>query len=301
MLGKIASAGIYNGVTIETALDPKVQPFLYDHRIEGTPVLPGVMGIEAFAEAAKCLAAGWTIESIDDINFLAPFKFYRNEPRTVTVRTIIRAEGDGLVATCALVGSRLLPNQSEPHETTHFTARVRLTKSGATAATAPSNISVPRATGAVIDAREIYRVYFHGAAYQVVQNAWRDGNRIISQFTPMLPNNHVPADRPTSVAPRLIELCFQTAGLWEMGMQSRMGLPLHVDRVTAWQASDSIDGPVHAVVEPSPDGTNFTARVVDAAGTSCLELSGYRTVTFNTDTSAMQGIKAVISGQLVTA
>ena len=40
------------GFTVETTLDPKVQPFLHDHQIDGTPVLPGVMGIEAFAEAA---------------------------------------------------------------------------------------------------------------------------------------------------------------------------------------------------------------------------------------------------------
>ena len=38
--------------TIQASLDPAVQPFLHDHQIGGTPVLPGVMGIEAFAEAA---------------------------------------------------------------------------------------------------------------------------------------------------------------------------------------------------------------------------------------------------------
>jgi len=29
------------GLTIETTLDPREQPFLHDHQIEGTPVLPG--------------------------------------------------------------------------------------------------------------------------------------------------------------------------------------------------------------------------------------------------------------------
>ena len=42
------------------------------------------MGIEGFAEAALALLPGWSITSIDDVNFLAPFKFYRNEPRTIT-------------------------------------------------------------------------------------------------------------------------------------------------------------------------------------------------------------------------
>jgi NAD(P)-dependent dehydrogenase (short-subunit alcohol dehydrogenase family) len=72
MVGKITGLGIYSGLTMETTLDPKLQPFLYDHQIDGIPVLPGVMGIEAFAEAALCLHPGWYIESIEEVNFLAP-------------------------------------------------------------------------------------------------------------------------------------------------------------------------------------------------------------------------------------
>ena len=77
MVGKIASVGVQSGLTIETTLDPAIQPFLHDHQIDGTPVLPGVMGIEAFAEAALCLLPGWHVEAIEDVNFLAPFKFYQ--------------------------------------------------------------------------------------------------------------------------------------------------------------------------------------------------------------------------------
>ena len=44
------------------------------------------------------------------------------------------------------------------------------------------------------------------------------------------------------MAPRLIELCFQTAGLWEMGVQSRMGLPQHVGRVALLQAPHPAQG-----------------------------------------------------------
>src|SRR5208282_3777424 len=98
MLGKIASLGIHDGFTIKTELDPKVQPFLHDHQIDGTPVLPGVMVIEAFAEAASHLLPDWHVEAVEDVNFLAPFKFYRNEPRTVTVETAIRPHGDTMVA-----------------------------------------------------------------------------------------------------------------------------------------------------------------------------------------------------------
>src|SRR5271157_3548811 len=46
MVGKITGMTVNAGLTMETTLDPAAQPFLYDHRIDGTPVLPGVMGIE---------------------------------------------------------------------------------------------------------------------------------------------------------------------------------------------------------------------------------------------------------------
>ncbi len=63
MIGKIASVGLQTGFKIETTLDPAIQPFLHDHQIDGTPVLPGVMGVEAFAEAALNLLPGWHVAS----------------------------------------------------------------------------------------------------------------------------------------------------------------------------------------------------------------------------------------------
>src|SRR5215471_21562471 len=47
---------------------------------------------------------------------------------------------------------------------------------------------------------------------------------------------------------RLIELCFQTAGLWEISVHYRMGLPQHIDRVCLYRAPELADGPLYAVV-----------------------------------------------------
>ena len=93
---------------VRTALDPAVQPFLYDHRIDGTAVLPGVMGLEAFAQAARLLAPGWHVVAVEDVDFRAPVKFYRDEPRTLTVTALVRPDGDDLVAECRLEAERVL-------------------------------------------------------------------------------------------------------------------------------------------------------------------------------------------------
>src|SRR5207249_9689292 len=103
MIGTVAGMGLHSGLTIETTLDPNVQAFLHDHQIDGTPVLPGVMGIEAFAEAALALLPGWHVEAIEAVKFLAPFKFYRKQPRTVTVQAAFYAEGSALLADCRLI------------------------------------------------------------------------------------------------------------------------------------------------------------------------------------------------------
>ena len=275
IIGKIATIGLHSGLKIETTLDPAIQPFLHDHQIDGTPVLPGVMGIEAFAEAALCLLPSWHIEAIEDVNFLAPFKFYRKEPRTVTVEAVIRPERDTLLASCRLTGQRSLPNQAEPQVTTHFTAQVRLTRQTSKAVIVPP-LGTP--LGHIIESAEIYPLYFHGPAYQVVERAWWDGHRIVGLMANSLPANHLPSELPTLMAPRLIELCFQTAGLWEMGTQARMGLPLHIDRVSSLLIPESADTRLYAVVTSDPARGSFDAQVTDTKGNCYLRLNGYRTV-----------------------
>ena len=177
MVGNITGMGIYSGLTMETTLDPPSQPFLYDHRIDGTPVLPGVMGIEAFAEAAVCVHPGWYVQGVEEVNFLAPFKFYRDEPRTLTVQVMYYPEADRIVADCRLIGRRKLANQEQPQETLHFTARVRLARQAPDAVTGKPIIT---SSDSVVDAAEIYHVYFHGPAYQVVEQClvgWKANGR----------------------------------------------------------------------------------------------------------------------------
>jgi acyl transferase domain-containing protein/NAD(P)-dependent dehydrogenase (short-subunit alcohol dehydrogenase family) len=300
MIGKITGMGIYSGLTMETTLDPAAQPFLYDHRIDGTPVLPGVMGIEAFAEAALCVHPGWYVEGVEEVNFLAPFKFYRDEPRTLTVQAMYHLKADSLVADCRLIGRRTLTNQSEPQETTHFTARVCLTKRAPAMGTGKSLITT---SDSIVEAAEIYRVYFHGPAYQVVERAWWDGKRMVGLMAQDLPGNHQPSDQPTLMAPRLIELCFQTAGLWELGVQSRFGLPQDVQQVSLLRAPELADGKLYAVVTPNPDDGTFDADVVDAKGNCYLYLSGYRTAALpgNVDAETMKALQAVMSGETALA
>ena len=84
MTGRIASMSLTEGLTVLTELDPSRQAFLDDHRIDGTPVLPGVMGMEGFAEAAHALLPGWhQARSACDP---PPRQAFRDDPRRSSVR-----------------------------------------------------------------------------------------------------------------------------------------------------------------------------------------------------------------------
>lgn len=75
--------------------------------------------------------------------------------------------------------------------------------------------------------------------------------------------------------PGRVFLCFQTAGVWEIGTTGSMALPNHIDR--AWTSAAEPEGQIRAVVAPGEGGA-FTATVVDASGEVLTHLEGYRTI-----------------------
>ena len=276
MTGEVVGMGLFSGLTVETVLDPAKQPFLYDHQISQIPVLPGVMGIEAMAEAAKLIFSDRFVGAVENVHFLSPFKFYRGQPRTVTIHANFYPDKEDIIAECSLTGSRTLHGQSEPEVTTHFTGRVRLVASPF-AAGKESNVPVI-ADGVKAEGAQVYRVFFHGPAYQVIDSAWRKDDQVIGLFAKNLPLHHEPAELPLVVSPRFIEMCFQTASLTGLALQSRLGLPHAFRELKLAPPPDSAqDGTFFAVVISNPDDS-YDVKVVDAQGNVPMILRGYQTM-----------------------
>jgi hypothetical protein len=291
MTGRVAGMTADGEVTVLTDLDPNRQPFLHHHRIDGTAVLPGVMGIEGFAEAAHVLAPGWHVAAVEDLELLAPFKFYRDEPRTLELRARVRDGGDGtLVADCRLVGRRTLTGAGE-QEALHFTGRARLAREAPEAPTG----AAPGEGGKAVGHDAVYKVYFHGPAYQVLDRAWRENGNTVGALAPDLPADHEPGEGDTEFVPRLIELCFQTAGVLELGTAGRLALPAHVDRVVRYARADE-PGKLFATVSHREEGDGVDAEVVDSDGRVRVRLEGYRTIELpgGVDEDALAPIRAAM-------
>ena len=170
-----------------------------------------------------------------------------------------------------LTGERTLAGQA-PQRTTHFRATVRLGR------TPPAARPAERlhGEGPGVAAADLYAVYFHGPAYQVLERAWVRDGIAVGLLPAALPAAHHPPERPLAFAPRLVELCFQTAGLHEMRGTRRMGLPARLGRVEVLGDGGASAGRLTAVVHHRGAGP-FDAVVVDETGNALVRLEGYRT------------------------
>jgi hypothetical protein len=128
-----------------------------------------------------------------------------------------------------------------------------------------------------MSAPQVYAFYFHGPAYQVVRSAWRAGDRSVAALADLLPDNHRPPELPLVTAPRLVELCFQAAGLWQAGLEGRLALPAHVGSARVLLDPAGAAGALQATALQTAPGC-FDCAVIDAAGQVILRLDGYRTV-----------------------
>ena len=280
MAGKPATAKLFGGLEIETTLDPNEQPFLYDHAPDpGTPWLPGVMATEALAQAATLLAPGYNVVAVENEEMLGAFKFYRMAPRTLYVSAVITPQVGG-----ELVARAVLRSVTEPakpglptREAEHFRADVRLRRQ--TPEPRRIDFTAPDAENLPVRAAEIYEVFFHGPAYQVIEAGAVNGRSATALMARDLPPNTSPAHAASLMAPRLVELCFQAVALWSLKSAGSMALPSGIERVAVYrQAEEAGERRLYALVQAQAQDGVFDAQIVDEEGRVYVELQGFRTV-----------------------
>jgi hypothetical protein len=229
----------------------------------------------------------YRVAAIEDVHFTSPLKFYRNQPRTLTWRALVSPEGQGLLADVTLESQREIKVKGTIQTSTHFSGRVHLEAINEQDNAEPPTTEVPSWNGeTMVDPEAIYRVYFHGPAFQVLDGVNAYGERVIGKLRADLPPITKQA-KETLIAPRLIELCLQTAGVWEIGKTGALALPTSIERVVVHRLQEN-GKRVYAEIVPRPalDTVNgsdqeaevcFDARVIDEQGQVYLELLGYRT------------------------
>ncbi|MEN6409739.1 MAG: SDR family NAD(P)-dependent oxidoreductase, partial [Anaerolineaceae bacterium] len=272
MLSRVTHYDPIDGVVLEAELDPNQEPFLKDHALNGVPLLPGVMGIEGFSEAAQHISSilgaekgSFRVNQVEKIQFQTPFKFYHNQPRRVIWKARVLRVAEQLTVSVTL--ESVLALKGRPAEPVrHFSGCVHLQP-----VNEPVNAPVvqpPHWNGAyTVQAGDIYRLYFHGPAFQVLAGVQRSGEGVLGRMSANLPPFTAQPDE-MATSPLLVELALQTAGIWEAGSTGVLALPSSIGRMTL-HPSVATQGPIFAEVVPEGirDGqSSFNARVMDGEG-----------------------------------
>jgi hypothetical protein len=159
----------------------------------------------------------------------------------------------------------------------HFSGKVHLKQPEPEAQEASTNI--PKWNESyTVRAEDIYHLYFHGPAFQVLEGVQRSGESVLGKLNKKLPA-FTDGEHDLLSTPTLVELCFQTAGIWEIGKTGIMALPRSIESLTLYR--QNVNGAaIYAEVKPFRSGNgelHFDARVVDSKGRLYLELKEYRT------------------------
>ncbi|MEH1014695.1 SDR family NAD(P)-dependent oxidoreductase [Micromonospora sp. CPCC 206060] len=98
-------------VVLESSLTVGSDPYLADHRLDGTAVFPAVLGLEAMAQATATLRGGREVWSLRDAAFTAPITVPERAARTLRcaalgaahdpdeVEVVLRDDSDGFAGT----------------------------------------------------------------------------------------------------------------------------------------------------------------------------------------------------------
>ncbi len=262
---ELTALGSDGTATFEMVLDPKGLPMLEDHAIDGTPVLPGVMGLECFASVGKAFLPASNLAGFKDVAFSAPAKFHRNQPVKFVCRARKIPSGlHGTVAVRASLSSlfKAKVKGAKLTEKIHFEATVLL--SGWLRP--PVAGKAPSKTGD-ITSKSIYDVYFHGPSFQVLNAAGVEGKQSVGLLNPAIP------DAGYVASPMLVELAFQTAGLWGIVTRSAMALPAGIGEI---QFADAEPARKPAAAVASSLGDNlYDVTVLADDGTEVLSVKNF--------------------------
>ncbi len=276
-LGNVTSLQKGSEIHLEKEFNLNSDPYLADHAIEGTPYVPGVMGIETFMETATALT-GAVPQGLKDVHFYLPIKLLRNRPQAV--RVIGKASGN---EASMEIESDFINSKGVKMGNTrrHFTAKTLdgFTSNWASVkAEAMTGLTAPMS----VSKEEIYQKYFHGPSFQVLAGIIRvdkHASLAVYNTTPRPQWNDGP--RTLLANPMLIEAAFQCCGFQDMSIEHKMTLP---DGIAEVAVLNNQVPPAQLYLYGvnrgnTADGkTLHDAYVFDAQGNVWVEIHGYQAI-----------------------
>ncbi|MCK5773780.1 MAG: SDR family NAD(P)-dependent oxidoreductase, partial [Thermoplasmata archaeon] len=262
----------------ERRLDGVRERFLPDHSIMGTMVMPGVMGMEVFAEAASRLLPDKEFLGLESVSFRKPV----NIKGSTTFRVSAKIEGEKKGVTRISLDLVSDDPRKEGKKIEHYVGTALMGSREGVKHRIEGHPLRPGSVQARILRDEIYKHMFHGDRFRVLS-----GIDVLKEGELLGTYNRVPDDLfdpSTSFTPGDLisvpmqsEAGFQAAGAYVMDRFHMMALPTKVERLTVhrWMRSDELASVWVRFIENVDNTYTFDFDILDVDGNVTVSVGGY--------------------------
>ena len=225
LLDQVLSHSPGQSLVIGRKLSMERDLYLSDHAIEGVPLFPGVMGLEAFSEAAGIFAPDLKVVAMENVQFRQALKVHKG--KSIDMRICLQniSAPDEQKRIEAWVESDFIGPQEQKLGDTriHFKAVLVM---GKLQAMGYGPIHKQDSPDELIR-ENIYQILFHGPSFQVCNRIYRYTNNEVQASLHMNGNKLIKDMQPNWVIqPLLVELGLQAAGFYEYLQQEAPGATL---------------------------------------------------------------------------
>lgn len=269
-----------NTVKFESQIGAELLPYLYDHRIKGTAVMPAAAYIEMAFAAVKTLSAERPI--LHDIHFEQPLILPENSLCTLQLSVSSGPAGAGVFQIASRAEQEMVKT-----EIPHVSGKVVFNPSDqpARSSEAPSLMEIQARCAEVISPEEHYldlnrQGFEYGPSFRVINTIWRVDGEALGKMS--LPENLIQEEDYYQIHPVLLDGSFQlirdaiAQGRKDDGIVGNY-LPFHIDRVQVYSRPGRLSWGhvrIRNIEGVGADGVIADIRVIREEGQLVLEIEG---------------------------
>ena len=292
-VNRVESIDPYSKVVISSVLDENSHPYLIDHAIDSVAYMPGVMAMEAFAEAARIMWPMCVVDGFESIEFGLPVKVTKDSKSIRITASFERQDDNHIWIQCSLE-SDLMNSRGEVFgdPKSHHKGLVRMLKTGGFAERVDAiDLGEVSIGSAIHGPKFVYDRMFHGPRFQVhggiIGGKNVNGDRGLDSHVlsrDELPKTDLFAEEVggkkmrLESLPMLIEACFQNAGLVSMEIDGLESLPVGIEHVDLDVESFNTPLRIRSVRRSVTDDgvTTHDAIIVNENNAVVIQLKGLR-------------------------
>ena len=257
-------------------LDGVRERFLPDHSVMGKMVLPGVMGMEIFSEAASFLVPELDVVGLEDVSYKKAVNVDGEREIRVEARISEKKKRSARVSVSLL-------GEVNGSMVELFSGTVRFGYQRKKLERVEGHPIRPSFVRARVGRNEIYDHLFHGERFRVLDGMeiLKDGE-ILGIYHPVPEDLVAPETGFTNgdlvFSPMQVEAGFQAAGSYVLDRFNMMALPIGVKKLTIYRMMRAEEGAVTWVCFKGRDENtfDFDVHVMDLDGNIRIVYEGYQ-------------------------